>query len=126
MQTNISPAALSTEPAIGRGGTLLLSAVVAALGSFLFGFDTAVISGTNESLRAVFKLSDFLLGFTVLSALIGTMVGSLLAGRPAVRWGRRPVFSVLAVLYVLSAAGCALAWNWYALLFFRWLGGVAV
>ena len=126
MQTNISPAALSTEPVSGRGGTLLLSAVVAALGSFLFGFDTAVISGTNESLRAVFKLSDFLLGFTVSSALIGTMVGSLLAGRPADRWGRRPVLSVLAVLFVLSAAGCALAWNWYALLFFRWLGGVAV
>jgi MFS family permease len=105
---------------------LLISAIVAALGSFLFGFDTAVISGTTESLQQVYQLSDFFLGFTVSSALIGTMVGSLLVGRPADLWGRRRVLAVLAVLFLISAAGCAFAWNWYALLFFRWLGGVAV
>jgi MFS family permease len=120
-----------TEPSSAQsshsgGGLLLLSAVVAALGSFLFGFDTAVISGTTESLKSVFKLNDFYLGFTVSSALIGTMVGSLLAGRPADRWGRRPVLAVLALLFLVSAAGCALGPDWYALLFFRWLGGVAV
>lgn len=122
------------EPATGsassrsRGGRgiLIISALVAALGSFLFGFDTAVISGTTESLEKVFSLSKFWLGFTVSSALIGTMVGSLLAGRPADLWGRRPVLGALAVLFLISAAGCALAWNWHALLFFRWLGGVAV
>src|SRR5512137_1375608 len=54
------------------------------------------------------------------------MVGSLLVGRPADWWCRRPVLAVLAVVFLVSAAGCALAWNWYALLFFRWLGGVAV
>ena len=54
------------------------------------------------------------------------MVGSLLVGRPADWWGRRPVLAMLAVLFVIAALGCALAWNWYALLFFRWLGGVAV
>src|SRR2546428_13850460 len=84
MHSNISPLTVSTEPARTRGGTLLLSAVVAALGSFLFGFDTAVISGTTESLQKVFQLSNFFLGFTVSSALIGPMVGSLLAGGPAV------------------------------------------
>ncbi|HEY5913422.1 MAG TPA: MFS transporter, partial [Verrucomicrobiae bacterium] len=115
-----------TRAAGGGKGVLVLSAVVAALGSLLFGFDTAVISGTTESLEQVFSLSKFLLGFTVSSALIGTMVGSLLAGRPADWWGRRPVLAVLAVLFLVSAAGCAFAWNWYALLFFRWLGGVAV
>jgi sugar porter (SP) family MFS transporter len=99
---------------------------VAALGSFLFGFDTAVISGTTESLRQVFSLSNAWLGFTVFSALLGTMFGALLAGRPADWWGRRPVLCWLAVLFVVAAAGCALAWSWYALLFFRWLGGVAV
>ena len=62
---------------------LLLSAIVAALGSFLFGFDTVVVSGTNELLQQVFHLDKFWLGFTVSSALIGTMLGSLLAGRPA-------------------------------------------
>jgi MFS transporter, SP family, xylose:H+ symportor len=107
-------------------GLLLLSAVVAALGSLLFGFDTAVISGTTEALRHAFALNDNLLGFTVSSALIGTMVGALGAGRPADWWGRRPVLTLLAVLFLISAAGCTGAWNWYALLFFRFLGGVAV
>ena len=59
----------------------MISAIVAALGSLLFGFDTAVISGTTEALRQVFGLSDNLLGFTVSSALLGTMVGSLSVGR---------------------------------------------
>jgi sugar porter (SP) family MFS transporter len=103
-----------------------LSAVVAALGSFLFGFDTAVISGATESLRQIFSLSDNLLGFTVSSALIGTMAGSLLVGRPTDWWGRRPVLTGLAVLFLVSAIGCAGASSWYAFLFFRWLGGVAV
>jgi MFS transporter, SP family, xylose:H+ symportor len=110
----------------GGGGILLISAVVAALGSLLFGFDTAVISGTTEALRQVYELNDNLLGFTVSSALFGTMIGALLVGRPADWWGRRPVLALLAVLFVVSAIGCALAWSWYALLFFRWLGGVAV
>jgi len=110
----------------GGSGMLLRSAVVAALGSFLFGFDTAVISGTTEALRSVFGLDDNTLGFTVSSALIGTLFGALLVGRPSDWWGRRPVLAWLAVLFLASAFGCALAWNWYALLAFRWLGGVAV
>src|SRR5450756_998233 len=120
-----SPASLPVPPRRG-GGLLFLSAVVAALGSLLFGFDTAVISGTTGALRHTFALNDNLLGFTVSSALIGTMVGALGVGRPADWWGRRPVLAVLAVLFLVSAAGCAGAWNWYALLFFRFLGGVAV
>ena len=116
----------TTTSAGGGGKTLLLSAVVAALGSFLFGFDTVVVSGTNDMVKSAFQLSDFMLGFTVMSLLIGTMLGSLLIGRPADRWGRRPVLGVLAVLFVIAALGCARAWNWYALIFFRWLGGVAV
>jgi len=107
-------------------GTLLISALVAALGSFLFGFDTAVISGTTEALRSVFGLNDNTLGFTVSSALIGTLFGALLVGRPSDWWGRRPVLAMLAVLFLISAVGCALAGDWYALLFYRWLGGVAV
>lgn len=110
-----------------RGGALLLtSAIIAALGSFLFGFDTAVISGTTEALRDVYSLNDNLLGFTVSSALIGTLFGAFLVGRPSDWWGRRPVLTVLAVFYLVSAVGCAFAWNWYSLLFFRWIGGIAV
>jgi MFS family permease len=110
-----------------RGGALLLtSSIIAALGSFLFGFDTAVISGTTKALQQLYSLSDLLKGFTVASALIGTLFGALLVGRPSDWWGRRPVLSVLAVLYLVSALGCAWAWDWYSLLFFRWLGGIAV
>jgi SP family xylose:H+ symportor-like MFS transporter len=108
------------------GALLFLSALIAALGSLLFGFDTAVISGTTEQLRHTFALTDNLLGFTVTSALLGTMVGALTAGRPADWWGRQRVLTVLAVFFLVSAAGCALAWNWYALLGFRFIGGIAV
>jgi len=107
-------------------GVLLLSAVVAALGSLLFGFDTAVISGATTALRQVYALNDNLLGFTVSSALFGTMAGALGAGRPADWWGRRPMLIGLAGLFVISAAGCAGTWSWPALLGFRFLGGVAV
>jgi len=110
-----------------RGSRVLLtSAIAAALGSFLFGFDTAVISGTTETLQKLYSLSDNLKGFTVSSALIGTLFGALLVGWPSDRWGRRPVLTVLAVVFLVSAIGCAMAWNWYALLFFRWLGGLAI
>jgi len=110
-----------------RAGTMLMtSAIIAALGSFLFGFDTAVISGTTEALTTVYSLTEGLLGFTVASALIGTLFGALLVGRPSDWWGRRPVLTVLAVLYLVSAVGCAFAWNWWSLLFFRWIGGIAV
>ena len=106
------PSATEAPTTIGRssggGGILVISAIVAALGSLLFGFDTAVISGTTEALRQVFSLNDNLLGFTVSSALIGTMVGSLCVGRPADWWGRRPVLAMLAVLFVVAAVGCAL------------------
>jgi sugar porter (SP) family MFS transporter len=105
---------------------LVRSAAVAALGSFLFGFDTAVISGTTEALRLRFGLDSAQLGFTVASALLGTILGALAAGRPSERYGRRPVLRALAVLYLLSAAGCGLARGWTSLLVFRFIGGLAI
>ncbi len=105
---------------------LLGSAFVAALGGLLFGFDTAVISGTTDWLRASFGLSDFMLGFTVSSALIGTIIGSLSAGRPADAFGRREVLFVLAVLYFVTAIGCALAPELWSFIVFRFIGGLAV
>ena len=107
-------------------GALIGSAIVAALGGFLFGFDTAVISGTTEDLKAVFDLSSGQLGFTVASALIGTIAGAILAGRPADTWGRKPTLLVLAVLYLVSALGSGLAWDWPSFLVFRFVGGLAV
>jgi MFS family permease len=104
--------------------SLIFSTVVAALGGLLFGFDTAVISGTTGWLKSVFALSSFELGFTVASALIGTIIGALFAGRPADRYGRRSVLYFLAVLYFISALGSGLAWDWYSLLVFRFIGGL--
>ena len=105
---------------------LVRSAAVAALGSFLFGFDTAVISGTTEALRLRFGLDSGQLGFTVASALLGTILGALAAGKPSERYGRRPVLRALAVLYLISAAGCGLALGWISLLVFRFIGGLAI
>lgn len=105
---------------------LLQSAGVASLGSFLFGFDTAVISGATDALRLHFTLDASQLGFTVASALIGTIVGSIAVGGPLESSGRRPVLRALALVYVVSAVGCGLAWSWGALVAFRFLGGVAI
>ncbi|MBM3801691.1 MAG: sugar porter family MFS transporter [Acidimicrobiia bacterium] len=105
---------------------LLSSTLVAALGSFLFGFDTAVISGTTEALRQVFQLSSGQLGFTVASALVGTILGSLLAGKPAELLGRKRTLTLLALFYFVSSLGCGLAWNWISLLAFRFMGGIAI
>ncbi|MFN7977802.1 MAG: sugar porter family MFS transporter [Vicinamibacterales bacterium] len=105
---------------------LLQSAGVASLGSFLFGFDTAVISGATDALRLHFTLDASRLGFTVASALIGTIVGSIAVGGPLETRGRRLVLRALALVYVVSAVGCGLAWSWGALVAFRFLGGVAI
>ncbi|MCC6992726.1 MAG: MFS transporter, partial [Acidobacteria bacterium] len=76
---------------------------MAALGSFLFGFDTAVISGATDARRQHFALGSQGLGLTVASALMGTIIGSLAVSAPLEHHGRRPVLLVLAVLYVVSA-----------------------
>ncbi|MEW5976475.1 MAG: sugar porter family MFS transporter [Acidobacteriota bacterium] len=105
---------------------LLGSTLVAALGGFLFGFDTAVISGTTEALRHVYQLTSGQLGFTVASALIGTILGSLAAGTPAEQLGRRRTLLVLGILFFVSALGCGVAWDWFSLMFFRFIGGLAI
>ena len=105
---------------------LLQSAGVASLGSFLFGFDTAVISGATDALRLHFTLDASQLGFTVASALLGTIVGSIAVGGPLETRGRRLVLRALGLVYVVSAVGCGLAWSWTALVAFRLLGGVAI
>lgn len=106
--------------------TLLRASIVAALGGLLFGFDTAVISGTTDRLREVFDLSPALLGLTVASALIGTILGAMTAGKPADSLGRRSALLWIAALYFVSALGSALAWDWYSFLVFRLIGGLAV
>jgi sugar porter (SP) family MFS transporter len=113
-------------PGARLNGYIIGSTLVAALGGLLFGFDTAVISGTTDALTKVFALSDFGLGLTVASALIGTILGAIAAGRPADVLGRRMVLILIAVLYFVSAVGSAFPWDWYSFLFFRFIGGIGV
>ena len=105
---------------------LLRSTVVAALGGLLFGFDTAVIAGTTRELTEQYHLTPATLGITVSSALLGTIIGAMTAGIPGDRYGRRDSLRVMAVFYVLSALGCAFALNWWMLVCFRVLGGLAI
>jgi sugar porter (SP) family MFS transporter len=105
---------------------LLVSTLVTALGGLLFGFDTAVIAGSTASLTRLFHLTPALLGFTVSSALIGTIVGALVSGQAAGRYGRRACLRMAALAYLISAVGCALAHSWMVLLIFRVIGGVGI
>jgi sugar porter (SP) family MFS transporter len=156
------------QPEIQASGSLrgyaLGCAVVAALGGLLFGFDTAVISGAEGTLKKIYDtdyanlgslfgrpetvltaeqaesglkgLSEqdlpfiqrkaFWHGLLVASALIGTVIGSLLFGRPADRYGRRAILFVLGILYLVSAVGSALAWSMVSFVMFRFVGGLAV
>jgi MFS transporter, SP family, arabinose:H+ symporter len=105
---------------------IVRSTIVAALGGLLFGFDTAVISGITHAITVQYALTPLLLGWTVASALIGTVLGSIFAGVPGDRFGRRDSLRGLAVLYLVSSIGCALAWDWYSLLLFRAVAGLAI
>ena len=106
--------------------SLFRSTVVGALGGFLFGFDTAVISGTTGQLRTTFHLSPEALGWTVSAALWGTVAGCVLAGPTGQRAGSRNMLRWAAVLYVISAVGCAFAPNWSILLASRFIGGLGI
>src|ERR1700733_3327768 len=106
--------------------SLAKSTGVAALGGLLFGFDTAVISGTTSALTITYSLSPKLLGITVASAIWGTVLGALLAGIPGERFGRRNSLRGLAILYLISSLGCAFAWSWSSLVLFRFIGGLGI
>jgi len=105
---------------------LLFATIVSALGSFLFGFDTAVISGTTKFISHYFQLTDTTLGITVSIALWGTVIGSIAVGKPGDVYGRKIMLSICGVLYFISAIGCALAGGWYVLIVSRFIGGLAI
>ena len=107
-------------------GRALLLATVAALGGFLFGFDTAVINGAVTAVRAEFQMGDLLTGFTVSSALLGCVVGAYAAGWLADRQGRIKVMVLAAALFVISALGSGLAFSPWDLILWRIIGGLGV
>jgi len=111
---------------MGINRHVVKSTFVSALGGLLFGFDTAVIAGTTHQLTEVYKLTPYLLGLTVSSALWGTVAGAITAGYPGQRIGRRDSLRIMALFYVVSALGCVFAWNWGSLLAFRIIGGLGI
>lgn len=109
-----------------KNSKVTLQAIIIALGGFLFGYDIAVISGTTSALEALFSLSKFELGFTVAIALIGTIIGTTIIGKPADKFGRKNVLQVMAMIFSVAAIGSALSVNWTMLLFFRFIQGLVV
>src|ERR1039458_9726707 len=105
---------------------LMKATLTGALGGLLFGFDTVVISGAIDALVRLYNLSPQGKGWTVAIALIGTVVGALGAGGPQSKLGGRETLRITAVLYVVSAIGSALAWNWPVLMLFRFAGGLGI
>ena len=101
-------------------------ALTVALGGFLFGFDTAVISGATSLIKGEWGLSDVALGQMVAAALYGTVVGALFGGIPADRFGRRDTLVGIAVLFFISATWSALAGDVVQLGLARFIGGLGV
>jgi sugar porter (SP) family MFS transporter len=105
---------------------VLFLSVVAALGGFLFGYDTAVISGTISMVTAQYGLSSVMQGWYVSSALVGSIGGVLIAGWVSDRFGRKSAMAISAFFFFLSALGCALAHSMDTLIIYRILGGIGI
>ena len=100
--------------------------IVGALGGLLFGFDTAVIAGTTQQLTDVFHLTPTTLGFTVFIGLVGTVIGAMGSGVLGQKIGGREALRIMAILYTVSAVGCAFAWSWDVLMVARFVGGLGI
>ena len=101
--------------------------ITVALAGFLFGFDTAVISGADQPIQKLWGTSDLFHGTFIMSmALWGTVIGALLGGIPCDYFGRKKTLFWIGVLYFISAAGSALAVDPYTFSFFRFIGGLGV
>ncbi len=112
-----------------RGGSipyLFFCCFASALGGLLFGYDLFVISGAKDLIVAHFSLSTLMEGWFVSSAMVGAMLGCLLAGMASDRFGRKRVLLIASFFLLLCSIGCGLAWSSASLIFFRWIGGVGV
>ena len=105
---------------------ILFWSITVAFGGFLFGFDTAVISGAEQNIQKIWGITDTMIGQTVAMALYGTVIGALFGGFPADKFGRKKTLIWVSVLYFISAVGSALAPEVYSLMFFRFIGGLGV
>ncbi|MET3860531.1 SP family sugar:H+ symporter-like MFS transporter [Dietzia sp. 2505] len=125
MSTRNVSAKGSDEESFHTGRVVIIS-LVAALGGFLFGFDTAVINGAVDAVQETFGMNAGLTGFVVSSALLGCIAGAYLAGRLADRWGRTRVMVLASALFTVSAIGSGLAFGPWDLILWRVVGGLGV
>ena len=109
-----------------QGGKLWFLSLSAAMGGFLFGYDTAVINGGEQQIQSVWALSSVMHGWVMSSALWGTVIGALLGGRVCDRLGRKPTLLAVGVLYLVSAVWSALSGGPCSLMIARFVGGVGV
>ena len=108
-------------------GKLFQSTVVAALAGFIFGFDMVVISGADKPIQQLWHTTPLFHGFFIMSmALWGTVIGSVFAGAPTEKYGRKKVLIWLGLMFIASAIGSALAQDPYTFSFFRLIGGIAI
>jgi sugar porter (SP) family MFS transporter len=108
-------------------GKLFQSTIVAALAGFIFGFDMVVISGADKPIQALWQTTPLFHGFFIMSmALWGTVIGSVFAGAPTEKYGRKKVLIWLGIMFIASAIGSALAQDPYTFSFFRLIGGIAI
>ena len=110
----------------GNTGYLAMVCIVASLGGLLFGFDTAVISGTVGRVETQFELSKLELGWFTSSALVGCILGAMMAGVLGDKYGRKPVLIIAAALFFISALGCTIPPSFKALYSVRIIGGIGV
>lgn len=113
-------------PAGGMGRRILLWSITSALAGFLFGFDTVVISGAERQIQSLWRLDAGLHGIAIASALYGTVLGSLLGGWPADRFGRRATLIGIGLLYLVGAVWSALAMDVYSFIAARAIGGLGI
>ena len=110
-----------------KGRNLKVWAITVALAGFLFGFDTAVISGADQPIQNLWKTSDAFHSWFIMSmALWGTVIGALFGGIPTDKYGRKKTLFWIGILYLLSACGSAMAWDPLSFSFFRFIGGLGV
>lgn len=117
--------AITQKTSENMGYVIFLSAV-AALGGFLFGYDTAVISGTIRGVSTQFGMDDLQTGWYVGCALIGSIAGVLVAGKLSDRFGRKPVLFLAATLFSVSAIGCMVSMSVNELVVYRMIGGIGI
>lgn len=103
---------------------VLTVAIIIALGGFLFGYDIAMMSGTTTQLEELYNLNSFWLGFTIAIAIVGTIIGTLIIGKPAEKFGRKKSLILLSGIFFISALGSAFSIGWGMLLFFRLITGI--